>query len=258
MNRINVKTPAPPFPPTHIADVYLTSLATTLPFPCAAQHNSIMTHIANRIRAALVGFALAAACALASDLPTVQRVGPLGKVSDDLRQAVEDRGYRVTLDSGWSAEFWFARQPKLESKNAPAALYPELSDGQFIAIANFPAGISDYRGQQIPAGLYTLRYQTLPQDGNHLGVSPNPDFLLAIPIASDAHPEQNYAFKKLVTLSAKSTGTGHPAVIAMDTAATPGALTKNDHGDLVFSVAIVSHGGKTETLGIVLQGTAAQ
>ena len=88
-------------------------------------------------------------------------------------------------------------------------------------MVSLPKGMSDFRGQAIPAGTYTLRYQTLPQDANHMGVSPNPDFLLAIPIASDTNPAANYLFRKLVSLSAQTTG-AHPAVIAMDTAGEPG------------------------------------
>lgn len=217
-----------------------------------------MTSAHLRARLALLGVTLTAVCALAADPATVQRIGPPANLSDALRQAVEDKGYRVTLDDGWFVEFWFAKQLKVEKKDTPGALYPDLPDGDFVAIANFPQGMSDYRGQQIPAGFYTLRYQTIPQDGNHLGVSPNPDFLLAIPAASDPYHEQNYAFKKRVSLSAKSTGTAHPAVIAMDAAGTPGNVTKNDHGDVVFSAAVASGEGKTKTLGIVLKGTAAQ
>ena len=62
--------------------------------------------------------------------------------------------------------------------------------------------MSDFRGQAVPGRHYTLRYQLLPQDANHLGVSPNPDFLLAIPVASDTKPDAVYPFDKLVALSA--------------------------------------------------------
>src|SRR5215469_7705853 len=210
-----------------------------------------------RTRLVLFGVTLTAVCVLAADLATVQRIGPPESLSDALRLAVEDKGYRVTLDDGWSVEFWFAKQLKLEKKETPGALYPDLPDGEFVALANFPQGMSDYRGQQIPAGFYTLRYQTIPQDGNHLGVSPNPDFLLAIPAASDPYHEQNYGLTKRLALSRRSTDTGHPGVIAMDAAGHPGAVTKNDRGYVMFNVAVPADEGKTETLGIVLKGTAA-
>ncbi len=179
--------------------------------------------------------------------------------SDALKQAVEQKGYRITLDDGWTAEFWFAKQLKTAAKDLPGALYPELANAEFVGVVSLPKGMTDFRGQAMPAGAYTLRYQLLPQDGNHMGVAPNPDFLLAIPVASDPNPEQGYLYKKLVALSAKTTGTNHPAVIALDTAGSPGSVVGDAQGVMVFTVAVPSSGaGATEKLGIVVKGTAGQ
>lgn len=182
---------------------------------------------------------------------------PAAGLSDALRQAVQDKGYRVTLDDGWTAEFWFARQIASEGNPASGALYPKLTNSAFVGIVRLAQGMSDYRGQSIPAGTYTLRYETLPQDGNHMGVAPNPDFLLASPAADDSRPEQLYVPRKLVALSAKATGTGHPAVIALDTAGEPSTVVKQDNGAIVFTVELPVGGGK-EKVGIVIKGTAAQ
>jgi hypothetical protein len=193
------------------------------------------------------------------------RIGALSApgASDALKQAVEEKGYRITLDGGWTAEFWFTKQRKTaakdNAKDSPGALHPELANGEFVGVVNLPKGMTDFRGQAIPAGVYTLRYQLLPQDGNHMGVTPNPDFLLAIPVASDPGPEQSYLYKKLVALSAKTTGTNHPAVIALDTAGDSGKVAEEAPGLLVFTVTVPSSGASvTEKLGIVVKGTAAQ
>ena len=196
------------------------------------------------------------ACAAAAQ---VQRIGPLydAGASDALKHSVEDKGYRVTLDDGWTAECWFNKQLKTATKDVPSALYPELANGEFVGVVSLPKGTTDFRGQAIAAGVYTLRYQLLPQDGNHLGVSPNPDFLLAIPIASDPDPEQSYLYKKLVALSAKSTGTNHPAVIALDSAGEPGSIAK-EANLTVFTVTLTTSAGAPEKFGIVVKGAAAQ
>ncbi len=192
--------------------------------------------------------------------PGVQRIGALSVAgaSDQLKHAVEDKGYRVTRDDGWTAEFWFAKQLKTATKEVPGALYPELANAEFVGVVSLPKGMTDYRGQAIPPGTYTLRYQLLPQDGNHMGVAPNPDFLLAIPVASDPNPEQLYLYKKLVGLSAESTGTGHPAVIAMDSAGDAGSLIKDEQDVTVFTASVPTSAGTTEKMGIVVKGTAAQ
>src|SRR5271167_1627334 len=204
---------------------------------------------------------LACIAASASVAAQVQRIGalPAAGASDELRHAVEDKGYRVTLDDGWTAEFWFARVLATATKDAPGALYPELANGEFVAVVNYPKGASDYRGQPIPAGLYTLRYQFLPQDANHMGVSPNPDFLLTIPAAADANLAEILPFKRLVSLSAKTTGTAHPAVIALATAGTPANVAKDDQGMMILTVEVpLTAPGTAEKLGIVLKGQATQ
>ena len=203
-------------------------------------------------------------CVALSTLPAVAQVARIGALSvagtsDELKRAVEDKGYRVTLDDGWTAEFWFAKQLKTTTKDASgSALYPELTNGEFVGVVSLPKGMTDFRGQAIPAGVYTLRYQLLPQDGNHLGVAPNPDFLLAIPAASDLNPAQSYLYKKLVALSAQSTGTNHPAVIALNAAGEPGSVGKDEQNLTVLTIAIPASSDATEKLGIVVKGTATQ
>lgn len=208
----------------------------------------------------LAALMLLLSCIALAASPKVERTGPLAgsALSDALRQSVEAKGYRISLEDGWTAEFWFARELKADKKDVPGALYPELSNGEFVGVVRFPQGMSDFRGQTLPAGFYTLRYQLLPQDGNHMGVAPNPDFLLASPVADDARPEQAYVYRKLVALSAKSTGTGHPAVIALETAGQSGAVAKEENGNIVFSVDAPASVGASEKLGIVIKGAAAQ
>lgn len=217
-------------------------------------HNRGMNAARFRNVLALVGFIAALSWFSFAAAAEVERTGALpATASDALRQAVENQGYRVTLDDAWTAELWFGKQLKIEKREPSGALYSELFDGEFVAVLKLPQPMTDYRGQSIPSGLYTLRYQTLPQDGNHMGVAPNPDFLLAIPASTDNSPEQSYPYQKLIALSAKSTATNHPAVIALETAGAAASVTKNERGDIVFTVAVSG-----EKLGIVLKGTAGQ
>ncbi len=67
-------------------------------------------------------------------------------------------------------------------------------------------------------------------------------------------------YKKLVALSAKSTGSGqiHIAVIALEGAGETATVVKTDHGTVVFTVAIPSASGAAEKLGIVLKGAGTQ
>jgi len=189
--------------------------------------------------------------------PAVEKTGALtAAVPPDVAKAVEDNGYRVTLDDGWSADFWFARSLATVNSAAAGALYPDFANGEFVGVVTFSKGASDFRGQALSAGTYTLRYQYIPQDANHMGVSPNPDFLLAIPAATDTNPADNLPLKRLVTLSAKSTGTAHPAVFAMAPAGTTASVVKDDQSMTVFTVVVPTSDGKPEKIGIILKGQA--
>ena len=208
----------------------------------------------------LAAFLFILGCTAFTFSQNVERIAaPAGNaISEPLHHSIGEKGYRVTLADAWKAEFWFAKELKLDKRDVPGALYPELDNGEFVGVVRFPQGMSDFRGQSLPPGYYTLRYQMLPEDGNHMGVAPNPDFLLASPAVDDARPEQGYVYRKLVALSAKSTGTGHPAVIALENAGPPGTLAKESTGNLVFSVDVPAVDGSSVKLGIVLRGAATQ
>ena len=117
----------------------------------------------------------------------------------------------------------------------------------------------DGRGNAISAGTYTLRYELQPNDGNHLGTSPTPDFLLLVPVAADTNPAQTYSFDQLVRLSEQVTGKKHPApfnLVPADAKQFPSVTTDpDDHTILFFKV-------KTQSgdlpFGLVVKGTAAE
>jgi hypothetical protein len=192
--------------------------------------------------------------------PGVERIGALAAAgtSDDVKKAVEDKGYRVTLDDGWSADCWFARALGTSGHGTAGALYPNLTNGQFVGVVTFAKGASDFRGQAIPTGTYSLRYEYIPQDANHMGVSPNPDFLVAIPIANDTDPNVFLVFLKVTGASKLATGTEHPAVFAMAPAGAPGSVAKDTEGMMVFTAEVATAAGKTEKLGVVVKGQATQ
>jgi hypothetical protein len=196
-------------------------------------------------------------------LPAQQaRVEPIGTMPSanapaEIVQAVEDKGYRVTLDDGWTASLWAVKELKSSPRDASEALYPTIPNGKLVGVITLPKGMSDFRGQAVPAGTYTLRYQSIPQDANHMGVSPNPDFLLAIPASSDSAPDTDYPYRKMVSLSSRTTG-AHPAVIALDSAGEPGKLATHDKMVVLTVPVKTTSGNPPLAIGVVLKGQAAQ
>lgn len=194
----------------------------------------------------------------------VEPIGPPtdAAASDALKKALEPTGYRVLLDDGseWCKVWLAASVPASGKTEVEGALFPQLAESTLIGAISFSKAATDYRGQGIQPGLYTLRYELLPNDGNHLGVADNRDFALLIRAADDPDPAAKFDFKQLVALSRKATGTGHPGPInllqpASDTAP---AFSNDGQEHWVFADKLKMQTGAPLLIGIVVKGKAAE
>lgn len=185
-----------------------------------------------------------------------------GEATDKVKATLDTTGYRVFLPNTLHAcDVWLAKDvPVTKRSDAKGAIYPEFVDSQFLGVITFPKGGGrDFRGQTVRIGSYTMRYQLLPSDGNHLGVAPNPDMVLLVPIGEDADPKVNFDFGKLVELSSGAAHSSHPAVLEMmpPEGAEPTA-TQTDDGWIVLQAPILDKDGKKVPVAIVVKGSAAQ
>lgn len=181
--------------------------------------------------------------------------------SESVRKALESKGSRVTLPDGTVAcEIWLRNALPAGKTEAPGAMYKSLGESALIGVITFAKAASDFRGQSIKPGAYTLRYALHPADGNHLGISPIRDFLVLIPVTLDQNPDAQYKFEELVKMSAKASGTNHPAVISLvlpEGKPAP-SLVENEHGHLIFTSKIKSQSGADVPIAFVVKGVAEQ
>jgi hypothetical protein len=165
---------------------------------------------------------LSAAVALAQDykVETVQGL-PGGNVAQAVKSDLDPSGLKFTNSQGKEvAEVWLRKSiPTAANPNSSSdVLYGGITPGTLVGVLDLPAAWSDFRGQSIKPGVYTLRYELIPQDGNHMGVSTYRDFVHLIPAAKDTDPSKVLPFKDVMQLSRLATGTGHPAVLVLDPA----------------------------------------
>ncbi len=156
------------------------------------------------------------------------------------------------------AEIWPAKDAISEKNGSGSAIYPDCAVGGFYGVITFPNAAADYRGQKIPAGTYTMRYELLPGDGNHMGVAPNPDFFLLIPVDADPGPANKIPSTGLIKLSTRASGTAHPAVFSLTNAGekSPGAA-QDDQGFVVATIPITTKSGSVP-VGMIVKGSAEQ
>lgn len=138
---------------------------------------------------------------------------PPKELAAPIQAALSQTGIRVTGPSGPVCDLWLGKEVPGKA-NAPQTLgvtFPQLAQGTLMGAIRLPNSVKDYRKQLIKAGVYTLRYALLPDNGNHMGVAPQRDFVLASPAAADQEPAA-LTFDQTVDLSRKATGSNHPSV----------------------------------------------
>ncbi|HJY88527.1 MAG TPA: hypothetical protein VKE24_16960, partial [Candidatus Acidoferrales bacterium] len=194
----------------------------------------------------------------------VEPIGPLTEttVPELIRQSLNEKGYRVTPDNASPAlEIWYRKQVPAQPKTASAdAVYERVVPWSLVGVLHFTKGSTDFRGQAIAAGFYTLRAALMPDDGNHLGVAPSRDFLLLVPPAADPGPDATPKFLDLVALSRQASGTKHPAPMSLVPAeggVAPG-VTKDEEGHAIFIAPVRLSSGEDIPLALIVKGTASQ
>ena len=144
---------------------------------------------------------------------------PAGGVSQAISSLLQPQGQTLQNGAGKSlCEIWLRKDmtPAKSPDTASNVLYGKIAQGSLVGVIHFPAAAKNYRGQNVKAGYYTLRYELVPENGNHMGVSQYRDFLLLIPVAKDPGGTAAVSFADCVKLSRDSTDTGHPGVMLMD------------------------------------------
>jgi hypothetical protein len=177
-----------------------------------------------------------------------------------LYRGVEDSGYSVTLDGKQFAEIWLAKNVAGEGSGNTSAVYPQFAKGAFLGLIVFNSAAKDFRGQPIKPYVYSMRYDLMPSDGNHMGAAPQPDFALLVGVSMDGTPDKAASEADMLSGSRGASGTGHPATFSLvpaDSVKDFPSVFKSEEGFDVVA-AKINVNGKPVPVAIVLRGQAAQ
>lgn len=187
---------------------------------------------------------------------------PPDGVSESLKSLMQPQGYKIVNEQGvvW-CEVWIRKEiTNLNKPASPDAKYPALHTGELVGLLRFSGPGSDYRGQAVKPGTYTMRYCLILQDGNHLGAAPILDFVLLAPASEDSEdPDALLSVDEVVALSRKASGTNHPAVINLappPAASETATLEKDDLDHWVLRVKTQSKPKAELPIGIIVVGRA--
>mgnify|MGYP003347847933 CR=1 FL=1 len=120
----------------------------------------------------------------------VDSAAPADAVAPEIATLLQPTGFGVAKGSQAVCEIWLAKEWALAADAKPGGevLYP-LTPGQLIGVMRYPRKASDFREQDIKAGVYVIRYAHQPVDGAHVGTSPTRDFFALLPAAKDRDPK---------------------------------------------------------------------
>jgi hypothetical protein len=203
------------------------------------------------------------ACALAFPAAaqfTLEPAGPCTAegVQDAIKAALEPNGHRVKEPGGAVlVEVWLAKAiPNEKPADQPRGSdFPTLPVGALVGVIRYAKAGGDFRGQPIQPGVYTMRFNLQPEDGDHQGASPRRDHVLLTPASVDADPNSRPGFDDLVAMSRKASGTAHPQVLFLMAPESAASFPSVHHAH--GREALLVKGG-SQALGIVVVGKAEE
>jgi hypothetical protein len=147
----------------------------------------------------------------------VEKVAVPETIAEPIRKLLDEQALVVRDGDAEVMTVWFrteipAKATEEQVKNG--LTYREIPEGVLVGAIRFPAKFTDFRKQEIPAGVYTLRFAVQPDIGDHTGTAPHPEFCLMCQADRDRSAEP-IEKKKLIEVSSLVNEGRHPAVLLL-------------------------------------------
>ena len=138
-------------------------------------------------------------------------------VSDSIKAVLQPDCYRVKDPSGAAfVEVWLNKSiPSDKGGSVGGSEFSFIPVNTLVGVIRYAKASADFRGQAIKPGVYTMRFNLQPEDGDHQGASPRRDHLLLAPASADQDAGAKLNFDQEVGLSKQASGTSHPSVLFM-------------------------------------------
>jgi hypothetical protein len=147
----------------------------------------------------------------------VEKVAVPEALAEPIRKLLDEQALVVRDGDAEVMTVWFrteipAKATEEQVKNGITSR--EIPEGELVGAIRFPAKFTDFRKQEIAAGVYTLRFAIQPDIGDHTGTAPHQEFCLMCQAEKDksAEPVEK---KKLIEVSSLVNEGRHPAVLLM-------------------------------------------
>ena len=199
-------------------------------------------------------------------LEKAEGAAPADAVSPQIASVLSATGISVFRgETRKVCDIWLCKEWQLKDLKPKGDVSYPFQPGQLIGVVRFARRSSDFRDQEIEAGVYTLRYGQQPVDGAHIGTSLTRDFLLLVSVKHDKAVAP-LDYKKLVESSSEVAAESHPALLSLQRirgeVATVPVIRNNAEKDWwsvrMQSKAKVGEELKNLTLELVVVGVASE
>ena len=147
----------------------------------------------------------------------LENIDPPAKLAESVRKLLDPQALVVHDGEHVVMRVWFRKSIPVKANEEQVQnglTYREIPEGTLVGALEFPSKFTDYRKQELPAGVYTLRFAVQPDIGDHTGTTPHPEFCLICPSEEDKSTAE-IEKKKLIELSSKVNEGRHPAVLLL-------------------------------------------
>jgi hypothetical protein len=109
-------------------------------------------------------------------------------------------------------EFWFSKEVPLTAPPEPDAFcLTAVKEGTLLGALKVHDERYDFKDEEIPPGVYTMRLGLQPEDGDHLGTSPTRTFALLVPAKDDRAVDSLADHDELSEASSVVNAAEHPS-----------------------------------------------
>jgi hypothetical protein len=138
---------------------------------------------------------------------------PPKELGESIRAVLESKSVQLLEKDKPILEIWFRGDLPLKSA---AAKLDSIAEATLVgAVAVRGSGLTDYKNNDVPQGIFTARFLLQPQDGDHLGTAEFNYFIALIPADADKDLSGLDKFKPVTKASGKLTPSGHPLIISL-------------------------------------------
>ncbi|HEV3383922.1 MAG TPA: hypothetical protein VG097_03860, partial [Gemmata sp.] len=130
----------------------------------------------------------------------IEKIEPPMKLAEPIRKLLDSQALVIRDGESAIMTIWFRTEIPVkatEEQVKNGLTYREIPEGTLVGALEFPKTFTDFRKQELPAGVYTLRFAVQPDIGDHTGTTPHPEFCLICPAGEDK-TEESIDKKKLI------------------------------------------------------------